>query len=417
MKKSEFLLAGTLLLFILSGCTSVKRFKSASYEGDDGQLVEMELFHTRLSGEPAVIPERNLWTLSANAQTRLIQILDERYPDNEQFVRMLSGSYGPESHEEMEFIRKDLRMVFTLSRSRDYARLNDPPGKFSPADRIEYFKLSLEIPDTYGLRFHEWNRYVTEYGEIHIADVSFSRNLDMDLEGSPGAIDLGTGASLGRNEKQAVTRRYLQLNGSISDRQVVMEAEGTREADLTGNITADVSLTFDGFPELVMIPVFISGDDDNRILSELKFHDILVPSMNDAPDTIFADLTLSYIYRHVQTGWNTFAEWDDRVEYYSGKIEKRVPLFLKKDYLPDFYCIGTEQGGKKILKLYQSAEREYLLQFTRRLDAIGFLEWLEFHSRGQSGPVEINGMPLFYEGKPIQAAEVLEHPFRVLPVY
>lgn len=405
------------MLFILNGCTSVKRFKSAAYKGADSKLVEVELFHTRLSGEPALIQERNLWTLSANAQTRLIQILDERYPDNEQFVRMLSGSYGSDAFEETEYIRKDLRMVFTVSKSRDYALLNDPPGRFSPADRIEYFKLSLKIPDSYRLRFHEWNRYITEYGEIHIADVSFSTNLDLDLEGSPGGMDLGTGASLGRNEKQALTRRYLKLNGSISDRQVVMEAEGTREADLTGNVTADISLAFDGFPELIMNPVFIAGEEDTRILSDLKFQDILVPAISDAPDTIFADLTLSYIYRHVQTGWNTYAEWDDRVEYYSGKTEKRVALFLKKDYLPPFYCIGTEQGGKNMLKLHQGPEREYLLQFSDRTEAVGFLEWLLVHARGQSGSMEIKGMKLMYAGRPIQAAELLEHPFKVLPVY
>lgn len=417
MRKKYILIAGAVLLCSLGGCTSVKRFKSAEYKGTDNALVEVDLFHTRLSTEGPVIEEKNLWTLSANAQTRLVQILDERYPDNEQFMSALSGNYHTDELPEGEYTRKDLRMVFTLCKSRDYTMLNNPQGRFSPADRIEYFRLCLEIPDNYRLRFHEWNRYVTEYGEIHIADVSFSRNLDLALEGSPAGLDMGTESSLGRNEKQELSQRYLKLNGSISDRRVVMEAEGTREVDLTGNVTADVSLQFEAFPEVVMVPVFVSDEEGNRALLDLEYTNILVPAMSDAPDTIFANLELSYIYRHVESGWKTFAEWDDRVEYYQGKIEKELPLFLKKDYLPRLFCIGTDQEGKQALKLRKSTDKEYLLQFRDHLEAYGFLEWLEDCSRVQSGPLHLGDHELLFKGKIITAAELSEHPFKVLPVY
>ena len=75
MRKFRFLIAGSLLLFTITGCTTVKRFKTADYKGEDNSLVDVELFNTRLSGEPVVVKEKNLWTLSANAQTRLVQIL------------------------------------------------------------------------------------------------------------------------------------------------------------------------------------------------------------------------------------------------------------------------------------------------------------------------------------------------------
>lgn len=417
MRKIFFLFAGSVLLFILCGCTSVKRFKTAAYKGEDNRLVELDLFHTRLSADPVSVKEKNLWTLSANAQTRLIQILDERYPDNEQFMSVLSGNYGTENNQWEDYTQKDLRMVFTLSKNRDYQVLNDPRGLFSPADRIEYFRLSLEIPDAYRLRFHEWNRYVTEYGEIHIADVSFSRNLDLGLEGSPAGVDMGTGASLGRNEKQELSKRYLKLNGSISDQHMVIEAEGTREVDLTGNISADVSLQFDAFPEVLMVPVFLAGENGERVLADLKFLDVLVPAMREAPDTIFADLRMSYIYRHVDSGWKTFAEWDDGVEYYRGTIKKEVPLFLKKDYLPGFFCIGTGKGGESAIQLFLRPGREYLLQFRDYREAYAFLEWLENYAQSNSGVVDIQGMKLQYGGKPIMASEVPDHHFRVLPVY
>ena len=417
MIKKNFLITGLLLLFTICGCTTVKRFKTAEYKGEDNKLVDVELFNARLSGDPVGVQEKNLWTLSANAQTRMVQILDERYPDNEQFMGIISGNFGSSEAPVQELTQKNLRMVFTISKSRDYSKLNDATGRFSPADRIEYLKLSLEIPDSYNLRFYEWNRYSTEYGEIDIADVSFSRNLDLSLDGSPGGVALGSEATLGRSEKQEVSKRYLKMNGSISDQRVVIEEEGTREVDLTGNVIADVSLQFDGFPEIVMVPVFTAGEDGSFDLSALNFEDVVVPAMSDAPDTLYAELTLEYIYRHVASGWLTFAEWDDKVEYYQGSIGKKMPLFTKKDYLPRFFCIGTDQDGKNALKFWLTQEKEYLLQFRERHDASRFLEWLQNPSRIQSDPVFIGNNKLLYKGEFITPGEVLENQLKVLPVY
>ena len=417
MRKTTFLITGSLLLFTLCGCTTVKRFKTAEYKGEDNKLVDVELFHTRLYGDPMTVQEKNLWTMSANAQTRMVQILDERYPDNEQFMSIISGNFGANEYPVQELTRKDLRMVFTISKSRDYSKLNDATGRFSPADRIEYLRLSLKIPDSYKLHFYEWNRYSTEYGEIDIADLSFSRSFDLSVDGSPGGVGVGSEATLGRSEKQEVSKRYLKMNGSISDQEVVIEEEGTREVDLTGNVVADVSLLFDGFPEIVMVPVFTVDEDGTVELSALNFEDVVVPAMSDAPDTLYADLTLDYIYRHVASGWLTFAEWDDKVEYYQGSIDKKVPLFLKKDYLPRFFCIGTEHGGKNALKFRKTPEKEYLLQFRDYHDASRFLEWLQNPSRIQSDPVFIGSNKLLYKGEPVTPDEVLENHLKVVPVY
>ncbi|MEA3461537.1 MAG: hypothetical protein U9R49_06640 [Bacteroidota bacterium] len=417
MRKLIFLIAGALLLLTIAACTSVKRFKSVDYKGEDNSLVDVDLFNARISAEPLEIREKNLWTLSANAQSHLVQILDERYPDNEEFMSAMAGNFATDQAPQQDLTRKDLRMVFTISKNRDYSSLNDASGRFSPADRIEYMRLSMDIPESYNLRFHEWNRYITEYGDIDIADVSFSRNLDLSVDGSPGGTDLGSEASLGRNEKQVLSKRYLKLNGSISDHRVVIEAEGTREVDLTGNVIADVSLLFDGFPEVVMVPVFTEAEDGTNELAALNFVDILVPAMSDAPDTLFADLVLEYIYRHVASGWLTFAEWDDRVEYYQGRIHKKVPLFLQKDYLPRLFCIGTDLGGADALKFRISPEKEYLLQFRDHHDASRFLEWLSNPERRQTDPVFIGSNKLLYKGAPITPGEVLEQQLKVLLVY
>jgi hypothetical protein len=416
MKKSAFLITGSILLLTISGCTSVKRFKSAEFMGPDNSLVDVELFSARLSGKTVMTEEKNLWTLSANAQTRLLQILDERYPDNEHFMSALSGNFESSEVQEQELCHKDLRMVFTITKNRDYLLLNESGGRFSPADRIEYLKLSLEIPDIYKLRFNEWNHYVTEYGEIDIADVSFSKSLDLSVDGSPAGADMGTDATLGRSEKQVVSKRYLKLNGNISDHKMAIEAEGNREVDLTGNVTADVSLVFDGFSETVMVPVFVGAESGAMELSALNFIDVEVPAMADAPDTLYAMLNMDYIYRHVQSGWETFAEWDDKVEYYKGRVSKKVSLFRKKDYLPRFFCIGTDQVEKSALKFLKSPGKEYLLQFKTYQDASRFLEYLQDPLRRSSDPVIFGSNKLLYKGTPITPG-VFADKLKVLPVY
>ena len=107
MRKFSFLIAGLLLLLTITACTSVKRFKSVEYKGEDNSLVDVELFNARISDEPVAVREKNLWTLSANAQTRLVQILDERYPDNEQFMSAMAGSFGTGETPLQDLTRKD----------------------------------------------------------------------------------------------------------------------------------------------------------------------------------------------------------------------------------------------------------------------------------------------------------------------
>ena len=435
MKKLSLLLSGFLLLILFAGCTSVKRFKSATYKTQDNTLVDMELFGSRLTMDGTESSDRNLWDLSASAQTQMIQILNARYPDNEQFISSLSNQYLSKGDiASLDLTGKKLRMVFTISKKRDFSIINDASGRFSPADRIEYLKFSLEIPEKYNLRFNEWNRYTTEYGEIEIADVSFSRSFDLDMDGSwSPKTDVGGKGSLSRSEEQEVRSRYLKLNGSISDRRIEVEEEGTREIDLTGNVIADVSLAFTGFPERLTIPLFTGEGNDGTggaTVAALRFVDVLVPRMQDAPETINATLQLEYIYRHVQSGWKTYQEWDDQVEYYSGTVRKEIILFTKEDYIPSLYGIGTELAGKTLMKVRTRTGVDYPLQFKDYPDANRFLEWLQSlpeegdgsktgEERGpDSGlPVMIGKNTLLIHGEPITTDQLEKTDLKVIPVY
>ena len=422
MLSVSLLLFVTMMLFVVDGCSSVKRYKSASWKGEDNSLVNMDLFGASLRDSPSVMQDKNLWDLSAGAQTQLIQILNERYPHNEQFMGALSNRYlsGDFTIPE-DLTRMNLKMVFTISKQRDYRLLNESSSRFSQADRIEYLKFSLEIPPEYNLGFSGWNRYTTEYGEIEIADVSFSTSLDLELDGSVIETDAGGKSSFSRSEKQVVKARYLKLNGSLSDKTISVEEEGTREIDLTGNVIADVSLKFDGFPERIAFPQF-TGEDTPLAgdvpLAGFSFADVMVPRMEEAPDTILANLTLEYVYRHVQAGGKTFVEWDDQVEYYTGKVEKQIPLFQRRDYLPGFYCIGAENNQNERLKFKDGENKECLLQFASYRDASRVVDWLDGQAGATSSEPLVAGRTLFlFGGNELTFEEASLVEWKVMPVY
>ncbi len=426
MKKPSLLLIGILLFLFLTGCTSIKRFKSATYKSQDNSLVDMDLFGSRLSSGGTGSLNKNLWGLSASAQTQMIQILNERYPDNSQFLSTLSKEYLP--HEEvgaLDLTSKSLRMVFTIRKKRNYQVINDASARFSPADRIQYLTFSLKIPEKYNLHFKEWNKFTTEYGELEIADVSFSRSFSLDVDGTLAHKSEVSGkGTLVRTEKQVIKSRFMKLNGSINDLEISIEEEGTRDIDLTGNVMADVSLKFEGFPERLTIPLFAgSGVEDpgRATVAGVSFVDVLVPRMQEIPDSIKAILRLDYIYRHVQSGWKTYQEWDDQVEYYSGSLNKEVVLFTKKDFLPGFYGIGTAHGGKPEMKIRAGNGVDYLLQFRDYLDARRFLEWLSgIEAEGGTGselPVTLGRNMLYFEGSPFTAGMGSKLELNVLPIY
>jgi hypothetical protein len=295
-----------------------------------------------------------------------------------------------------DYTRSDMRLIFSVGRNREAAIS-------SPADRLEYLKITLSIPDDSLLRFTGWNNYSTEYGTIEIGDVSFTRSIDLSASSSlsgknsltTGKFSSGGTASSVRKEDQKVGYRYIKLNGRISNRSVSMEEEGTREIDLTGNISTDVSLAFKRFPLTLAVMSGLKDslgrwNDATRILADYRL--VAVPLMRNIRDTLFGVVEMEYLYRNVRNGSATFQEWDDNVMYYKGKVTRRVPLFASGDYLPSFYCIGHDDS-RSLLGATRSNGSRYDLVFRNYIDAQDFCDWLR--NRILSGK---------YPGKPIQFA-------------
>lgn len=396
------------LLFSLSCCTTLKRYRNiSSVSKVDIEKVSIDLFGTKI--EPAKVEDKSqsLWDLDAEGQAELIKELAKKNVDEEKFILALGKDYFKKKEKaKVDYTSKDLRLVFSISRKRDYAKLIEQNSIFNFGDRIEYIKFDIIIPETTNLKFVKWNKFSTEYADIEIADLSFNQTLEINASTgiskskqsensandnnatSSNSINPSLSASLSANktEAQKIRYRYVTLNGKISDKQVSIEQEGRREIDLCGNVIADINLKFDeNIETLTRIEGYKTNEGKYNTPDKMKLElfSVIVPNLNGLPEIIQATLKYEYLYRHIKKGSKTYFEWDDVVEYQYGDTSKNITLFKKKDYIPAFYNINvigedklnSVQRTKILLEDLNSKDTSEIV-FQSLEEARSFLNWL-----------------------------------------
>jgi hypothetical protein len=410
MKNYILCLLFAVLQIMNTACSTLRRYGSSEPSGINNSLADVNLFSFRLSKAGSYGESKTLWDLSADAQSQYIKILNARFQSNDDFMSAMSCRFGEgQITTPVDYVSRDLRMIFSVSRQRNYSeRERNDKIKLSPADRIEYLKITLVLPPGCGIHFRGWNMFTTEYGSIDIGDVSFSRSIELSTSGtlsrdraptnSETTVTAGSAAS--RKEGQLVKYRYLKLNGRINDNGIEMEEEGTREIDLTGNIAADLSLGFD--PENVVVTSFSGLKDSTGHFARpgrisMSQTEAIIPSRS-IKDTAFAILKMDYVFRNVTGGQRTFPEWDDRVKYFTGSSSKTIPLLTRPDFDPGLFCIcrRSENGTCEYLSLAKG-EKESPGVFRSRGEAEAFLEWisaLPVTVAGNTGQIKIGGSGL-----------------------
>jgi hypothetical protein len=365
-----------LVCLVQFSCTTVKRYKSIEKTvTDTNNLVSIDLFGTKVDAAKEDDKSKSLWELQAEGQAELIKVIDKRNAEDEKLFAALNNKYL-KSKEEIttDYTAKDVRLVFSISKKRDYSHIDGKNPSYTLGDRIEYIKFNITIADSLNLNFIKWNKFSTEYATIDVADVSFSQSLEATAStgltnsvGTEKTVDnvkktstdsanpsVGAKGTINKTETQKVRFRYLALNGKISDKIISIEQEGMREIDLAGNVIADINLKFDENTEtLSSIESYKTpaGAFNSPDKMKVALNVVTVPVLTGLPDSINATLSYDYAYRHVSNGAKTFYEWDDEVEYIYGHSSKTIRLFSKKDYLPGFHNLA--QIGQDALRADQ----------------------------------------------------------------
>ena len=450
MNKITIILA---LAMLTTACSTVKRYSSVDNTqkerpifldrgaDEDSLRVRMDISDSKISDPAPSGSGKSLWDLGNEGQKELLDILAQRYKDNDKFTDVLNTQYLADDAPgggAIDYIRKNVRIVFSISRWHPYEIMGKANG-FSPADRIEYlkYKLTLDEPAS-SIKFTGWNRYGTAYGSINIADVNFQGNLAVSADagnsaGILGSTGSGAGVTAGGSkiESQKVRYRYIQLNGSISNKSLQLESEGTREVDLAGNVTADVSMEFDAFPE-VLYTLSRAKNDSGIFLQPGEVHlsetVALVPKETTI-HSIRAMLTYDYAYRHVEKGDNTFYEWDDKVKYITGTVSKEVTLMKAKDIVPPFCCLkfqcDTSIHNKNFIKVRNLAAglgvQETNLAFANQSAANTFITWLVSYkcpANELNLPIKLkNGYALWYNGSFLTRQRLLDNQDQLAEIF
>jgi hypothetical protein len=390
IKRTIFVILPAMIL-ITASCTTLKRYSSQKTSGTDSSLADIDLFSSRLKQDIPQTSGKTLMDLTADAQSQFIRIMNTRYPSNEKFLNALKYEFqsGNMDIPVVDYVRKDLRLVFSVSKKHDFIKtVGLAKSELSQADRIEYLKISLQIEEP-SLKFTGWDMYATEYGSINIGDVSFTGSLDTDVSASAGNVKDSKGSltadvkpSVSKKEDQSVMYRYIKLNGRLNDTVIVMEEEGTRENDLTGNIIADVSLKFKSTEEVITRIKSLKDSTGTWLTPEkVQAETFLaeVPDIDKIKPQIRAKLTMDFVYRNVKCGRKTFPEWDDRIKYYTGHREKHVSLLRDTSYVPKFYCIGSGLGGtrKSFAEITENDGRSHTLILGTWEEANAFFVWMK----------------------------------------
>lgn len=340
--------------------TKVKRYKSIEIVPLDNntKFVGISTHRTLIPKVVNITQPATLWNLSGEGQAELIKLYGGKFSDVKAIKKELENKFFKKNPKlKTDYTTLDIQLVFSIEKIKRLMWMNGENSDYSMADRIAYLNYSLCV-DTNEIRFVQWNKFETKYRVFNIADITSTNSFSITgglaasastskTEGhyaDASSVSPSVSGTLSNSvaENQKVINRNIELNGRISDEEIRIEQEGSREIDLAGNVAIEAKLKFENFSYedvAVFYNLFTGGIPNSAENITFNFIEVKVPNSSQKHKEIKAILNAEYWYRHVTNakGRNTFFEWDDRVKMFVGTIlNQEETLFKVADYLPNF---------------------------------------------------------------------------------
>lgn len=428
-----------LLLLLMAGTamaqTSMKRFKKLREGKTDNNLVSIEIFSATVASSETPTGGKTVFDLSERGQAAS---LDGK--NNNDISELLNKKFQSDSKNKMPVVdmtTRNITVTFSIGRKPSYAA-----GNFSAYDRIEDLNYSFKMDNhpavNQEVRFARWNKYVTEYGTLDIGSLEFNQGFtaNLDVTGKIGASastksvvkdgdnTTETGASVGpevsatgkvgynrsRKENQLIKQRFIQLTGTFGERQFSIHQQGTRETELAGNVSVDVTIKFPpaeviftNFSDLYTDKNAINGPDKVK-MEHTRYK---VPDITMLATGLTGQLSYSFAVRHIHKKANTFPESDDRISFITGENSKAILLVKPEELKVPIYFIHVPVGGNMKTLQYDDAGIKRAISFTSYSAAAEFRSWLIYTipSLGANG-MKIMNKDISFEGTPVSNAEV-----------
>lgn len=413
-KNIAYLSLAVIILLILEGCKTPaqtssfsKRYKSLQSSekiDDDKSLVEISLDILPKNIDDKDSP-KTIYDLKGQGQKALIDQYGSKTKEADKLKDLINQKYLiAEKDKVLNLTIKDLTLQFSVAEKEFYHHL---ATSLAVGDRIEHLKIivTIDTPFHKFLRFTNWNRFTTQFGEFNISSLSFTTSKEIIV--NPSIPVAGSSLSLGSydrkkelTETDSLKREYILFNGTLHDNYFTIEQTGTPEKNLAGNSAVDLSVKFSNIDELEFFS-FDKLSDESKIILNDPDQVKMEATFTEYPQLISditATLTFQYEIRHIISGDETYSEGDDVVKYYYGSHSQKVEKFIGMESLkPKSWGIQFDKKNYITVKRIID-DKPQELAFSSYEDAKSFLEWLKYKTHTLKGDLVISEYSFFTDG-------------------
>jgi hypothetical protein len=330
---------------------------------------------------------KTIFDLTSEGQKAYIKAISEKSRDDvDKFTALMNKKYladdDGDANTENLLIRK-IHLVFSVTEKEDYSKI---PLVLSLGDRIEYLKIYLKLDPTSNLKFTNWDKFNTQYGEFNIGSRSFTNTKDININpsipftgGAGGSLSFG---SLDNKkefvESDSLKRRFILLNGILQEDNFTIEQVGNSNIDLTGNSSIDLTLNLksDNTGKDIDQRFVVKNLKSKTAFSDpkdVKISRVLIyyPQLSN---DLSATITCNYALRHIIKGADTYGENDDDIQYYYGSFTKQIILIKKQEVRPGKFGLETNRQHLFLKNVITNSPEE--ISFASFQEAEDFKIWI-----------------------------------------
>lgn len=380
--------------------TTLSRFNTMARTTQYNNVVKINVFAMPVTKPKDEQVVKTVFDLTDRGQEALLN--NKSIAESKELLNSKFQEKPQQQDKIIDLTKRQIRLIFSVSRTPDYSKKT-----FSAYDRVEDLRYTVKLDTSIvnnSVKFKSWNRFNTEYGTLDIGTLEFNQsfNASLDVTGTIGASVSGSstakkdeensttnGYSFGpsvsatgklgynksRKENQSIKQRFIQLTGSINEKEFSIHQQGTRETELAGNSSIDLEIELPKDVEFfATFKSLFKADGTPVAPANIGFstNRYYIPDANlIRSEGVMAKLDYNYVIRHIKKKANTFPEYDDRVSFIIGKDSMYVTLIDKKSLLQPMYYISFEDS---LNLTYDGCKRAvYFLSFE---EASEFKTWL-----------------------------------------
>jgi len=431
-----------MIALSLNAQKTLKRYRSISGDSIDNNLVEIFVNSTSASSTTDILKFKTIFDLTDKGQQAAIS-----GKTNNQISELLNKKFlldQSKKNSVIDLTTINIRITFSISRMVNYS----DKKKLSAYDRIENLNYSFKLDPGIDKKviFTKWNKYTTEYGTLDIGTLEYNQSFSasLDVTGKIGASassknsekegdntseltstlgsDLSgtakTAYNTSRKENQNIKYSFLQLTGSIEEREFNIHQQGTRETDLAGNVSIDLSVKV---PEDdILCTSFTNLFKENNVYNSPELVQ-MTHTRYYIPDTLLLKngvkgiLSYDFVVRHILKKANTFPEFDDKICFIKGNNSKSSTLIKSTDLKVPVYFIKLELPDKIQSLTFTENNKNLVIHFLSYIDALDFKKWLLYNiSNMTTDSLLISGKTISFDGISLTSDEVKQNTSNIL---